>query len=105
MIRSSLRILAALPLLIGIATLIGDTTRSVFEGRPLLLSFGDFLAVNLPDTLFALKAWFDATLPENAWIAFEQSILNLPGTPLFLGIATLLFFLGSQKAPRKTLRS
>jgi len=105
MFRVFLRILAIVPLIIGIITLIADTTRSVFEGRALFLSFGDFLAVNLPNMLFALKAWFDAFLPANGWFAFEQSILNLPGTPLFLGLATMLYFLGSQKPPRKTLRS
>lgn len=105
MLRPFLRILALIPLIFGIATLVGDTTRSVFEGRILFLSFGDFLAVNFPAALFDLKAWFDTHLPANGWFAFEQSFLNLPGTPLFLGLAIMLYFLGSQKPPRKTLRS
>lgn len=92
-------------LVAGILTLVGDTTRSVFEGRPLLLALDDFLIDFVPHWLVSFRGWVSGTFTEIVWQGVENSFLILPGSPLFLGLALILFFFGQRRAPRKQVRS
>lgn len=100
-----MRLFSLLFLIAGIFTLVGDTTRSVFEGRPLLLSLDDFLIDFAPQWLISLRSLISTYFTEIVWQGVESSFLILPGTPLFLGLALILFFFGQKRPPRKQVRS
>lgn len=100
-----MRFFSLLFLIAGIFTLMGDTTRSVFDGRPLLLALDDFLIDFAPHWLMGMRDWVTGNFTETVWKGVENSFLILPGTPLFLGLALILYFFGQKRPPRKQVRS